>query len=97
MDAAVLNVTYGQIGRFVFAVGVSFFVGCSQETASKPQETRAPQKIEAKQEASKAIPTKPSQPRASRLCKKELWAKVPKRVPFETSTLTLIVTIFARK
>ena len=61
MDAVVLKVTYGQIGRFVFAVGLSLFMGCSQETASKPQAATAPQKVEAKQQASKAIPTKPSQ------------------------------------
>ena len=62
MNAVVLKITYGQIGRVVFAVGLSLFMGCSQETAPKPQAPTAPQKIEAKQQPSKAIPpTKPSQ------------------------------------
>jgi peptidoglycan-associated lipoprotein len=56
--AAVHKVTYGFIGKVVFAVGLSFFMGCSQQTASKPQETTAPQKVEAKQEPSKATPSK---------------------------------------
>ena len=36
--AAVHKVTSGFIGKVVFAVGLSFFMGCSQQTASKPQE-----------------------------------------------------------
>jgi len=61
MNAVVLKITYGQIGRVIFAVGLSLFMGCSQETAAKPQAATAPQKVEAKQQVSKAIPTKPSQ------------------------------------
>jgi peptidoglycan-associated lipoprotein len=57
MDAAVHKVTFGFIGKVVFSVGLSFFMGCSQQTASKPQEATAPQKVEAKQ-SSKAPPTK---------------------------------------
>ena len=61
MNAVVLKITYGQIGRVIFAVGLSLFMGCSQETASKPQAATAPQKVETKKEPSKAIPAKPSQ------------------------------------
>jgi peptidoglycan-associated lipoprotein len=57
MDAAVHKVTFGFIGKVVFSVGLSFFMGCSQQTASKPQEATVPQKVEAKQ-SSKAPPTK---------------------------------------
>lgn len=57
MDAAVHKVTFGFIGKVVFSVGLSFFMGCSQQTASKPQEATTPQKVEAKQ-SSKAPPTK---------------------------------------
>ena len=58
MDAAVHKVTSGFIGKVVFSVGLSFFMGCSQQTASKPQEATVPQKVEAKQEPSKATSTK---------------------------------------
>ena len=58
MDAAVHKVTSGFIGKVVFVVGLSFFMGCSQQTASKPQEATAPQKVETKQESSKATPSK---------------------------------------
>jgi peptidoglycan-associated lipoprotein len=61
MNTAVHHVTSGLIGKIVFAAGLSFIIGCSQQTAPKPQETTAPQKVETKQEPSKAIPTKPSQ------------------------------------
>ncbi len=57
MDAAIHKVTSGFIGKVVFYVGLSFFMGCSQQTASKPQEATTPQKVEAKQ-SSKAPPTK---------------------------------------
>jgi len=58
---AVIHRIQGHIGKVVFAVGLSFFMGCSQETASKPQAATAPQKVETKKEPSKAIPAKPSQ------------------------------------
>ena len=58
MDAAVHKVTFGFVGKVVFSVGLSFFMGCSQQTASKPQEATVPQKVEAKQEPSKATSTK---------------------------------------
>ena len=59
---AVIHRIHGHIGKVVFAVGLSLFMGCSQETAPKPQAPTAPQKVEAKQQPSKAIPpTKPSQ------------------------------------
>jgi peptidoglycan-associated lipoprotein len=58
MYAVVHKVTYGLIGKGVLFVGLSLLIGCSQETASKPQETNASQKVEAKQEPSKATPTK---------------------------------------
>jgi len=58
MDAVVHKVTYGLIGKSVFFMGLSLFIGCSQQTASKPQETSAPQKVEAKQVPSKPTPTK---------------------------------------
>jgi peptidoglycan-associated lipoprotein len=57
MDAAIHKVTSGFIDKVVFYVGLSFFMGCSQQTASKPQEATTPQKVEAKQ-SSKAPPTK---------------------------------------
>jgi peptidoglycan-associated lipoprotein len=57
MDAAIHKVTSGFIGKVFFYVGLSFFMGCSQQTASKPQEATTPQKVEAKQ-SSKAPPTK---------------------------------------
>ncbi len=57
MDA-VHKATYGFIGKIVFFMGLSFFIGCSQQTASKPQEATPPQKVEAKQEPSKPTPTK---------------------------------------
>ena len=56
--AAVHKVTSGFASKVVFAVGLSFFMGCSQQTASKPQEATAPQKVEAKQQPSKATPSK---------------------------------------
>jgi peptidoglycan-associated lipoprotein len=58
MGAAVHKVTSGFIGKAIFVVGLSFFLGCSQQTASKPQVETAPQKVEAKQESSKATPSK---------------------------------------
>jgi peptidoglycan-associated lipoprotein len=58
MDAAIHKVTSGFIGKVVFSAGLSFFMGCSQQTASKPQEATVPQKVEAKQEPSKATSTK---------------------------------------
>lgn len=61
MNTVVHQVTSSLIGKVVFAAGLSFIIGCSQQTAPKPQETTAPQKVETKQEPSKAIPTKPSQ------------------------------------
>src|SRR5713226_1606242 len=60
MDAEVRKVIYSFIGKAVFVMGLVLFIGCSQQTASKPQEGTAPQKVEAKQELSKATP-KPSQ------------------------------------
>jgi len=57
MDAVVHKVTYGLIGKIVFFMGPSLFIGCSQQT-SKPQETNASQKVEAKQVPSKTTPTK---------------------------------------
>lgn len=57
MDAAIDKVTSGFIGKVFFYVGLSFFMGCSQQTASKPQEATTPQKVEAKQ-SSKPPPTK---------------------------------------
>src|SRR6266702_5339555 len=57
MDAVVHKVTYGLIGKIVFFMGLSLFIGCSQQT-SKPQETNASQKVEAKQVPSKTTPTK---------------------------------------
>ncbi len=61
MDTAVHKVTYYLIGKIVFAAGLSFIIGCSQQTAPKPQETSAAQKVETKQEPAKAMPTQPSQ------------------------------------
>ena len=58
------------LAKFVFAVGLSFFMGCSQQTASKPQETTAPQKVEAKQGSSKAT-LQNAGLESSRLFKKE--------------------------
>lgn len=57
MDAAVHKFTSDFIGKVVFSVGLSLFIACSQQTASKPQEATVPQKVEAKQ-SSKATPTK---------------------------------------
>jgi peptidoglycan-associated lipoprotein len=57
MHAAIDKVTSGFIGKVFFYVGLSFFMGCSQQTASKPQEATTPQKVEAKQ-SSKPPPTK---------------------------------------
>ena len=66
MDTAVQKVTYGFIGKVVFSVGLSFFIGCSQQTAAKPEQTTAQQKVEAKkveakQQLPKAAPSKPTQ------------------------------------
>ena len=59
MDAVVHKAASSLIGNVIFAVGVSFFMGCSQETASKPPETAAPPKVGASgQEPSKSAPTK---------------------------------------
>lgn len=61
MDAVVHKVTCGFIGKIVFFMGLSFFIGCSQQTASKPEQTTAQQKVEAKQQLSKGTPAKPTQ------------------------------------
>ena len=61
MDTAMHKVTYNLIGKIIFAAGLSLIIGCSQQTAPKPQETTASQKVETKQDPSKAISTKPSQ------------------------------------
>jgi hypothetical protein len=49
LNAAGHNLTWGIVGKADFAAGLSFFVGCSQETAAKPQQTTAPSILEAKQ------------------------------------------------
>ena len=61
MDAAIHKITQVYIGRVVYAVGLSFFMACSQQTAPKPQEAIAPQKIEVKQQSSKTVPTTSAQ------------------------------------
>ncbi len=61
MNRAFHKVKYNLLGKVVFSAGLSFLIGCSQQTASKPQEVTPPQKVAAKQEPSKAIPAKPSQ------------------------------------
>ena len=51
--------TFGVLGKVIFAVGVSFLMGCSQQTASKPEETAAAPKVEAsKQDPTKSAPAK---------------------------------------
>jgi len=51
--------TSGVMEKVIFAVGVSFFMGCSEQTASKPPETAAPPKLGAsRQEPAKSAPTK---------------------------------------
>jgi peptidoglycan-associated lipoprotein len=61
MDAEVHKIRNGFIGIVVFFTGLLLFSGCSQETASKPQQTTALQHAGAKQEPSKATTTEPSQ------------------------------------
>jgi peptidoglycan-associated lipoprotein len=61
MGAKPDKATYGlicKVSRF-FLLGLFFLVGCSQQTAFKPQEATASQKVEAKQAPSKATPAKP--------------------------------------
>ena len=51
--------TSAVMGKVIFAVGVSVFMGCSQQTASKPPEAAAPPKVGAsRQEPAKSAPTK---------------------------------------
>jgi len=47
------------MGKVIFALLLSFYMGCSQQAASKPPETAAPPKLEAgRQELSKPAPAK---------------------------------------
>ncbi len=58
MNAVVAKVTYNLIRKIVFLIGLSVVISCSQQTASKPQETTAPQNLAAKQVPPKATPAK---------------------------------------
>lgn len=59
MDALVRKAPYSCIGKVIFATGVSFIIGCSQESATKPLAAAAPAKIAAsQQEPSKSAPSK---------------------------------------
>jgi peptidoglycan-associated lipoprotein len=49
MDSVLHEVTSGLIIKIVVLTGVSFVLSCSQQTASKPQETTALQNVAAKQ------------------------------------------------
>lgn len=61
MNKPVHKVAYRLVGSVVFLVGLSFLIGCSQQTAAKPQESTSPPKVEAKQEPAKAVPKTSSQ------------------------------------
>jgi peptidoglycan-associated lipoprotein len=61
MNKAIHKVRYRWVGKIIFLMGLSFFIGCSEQTAAKPQETNPPQKAEAKQEPAKPLAAKPSQ------------------------------------
>jgi peptidoglycan-associated lipoprotein len=61
VHAAIHKITQVYIGRVVYAVGLSFFMGCSQETASKPPEAAVPQKVAAAQKPPTSAPSKPAQ------------------------------------
>ena len=51
--------TFGVLDKVIFAVGVSFLMACSQQTASKPEETAAvPKEGASKQEPAKSAPAK---------------------------------------
>lgn len=58
MDTVLHKMTHSLIRRTVFLVGLSFFIGCSQQTASKAQETTLPQNVAAKQVPPKTTATK---------------------------------------
>ncbi len=61
MNKAVHKIAYPLMSGVIFFMGMSFLIGCSQQTAAKPQESTPPQKAEAKQEPAKKVPAKPSQ------------------------------------
>lgn len=61
MNKAIHKVTYRWVGKIVFLMGLPLFIGCSEQTAAKPQDTAPPQKAEAKQEPAKPLAAKPSQ------------------------------------
>ncbi len=61
MNNGVYRVAYPLMSWVTFFVGVSFVIGCSQQTAAKPQDSTPPPKVEAKQEAAKSVPAKSSQ------------------------------------
>ncbi len=61
MNKAIEKVRCGWLGKAVVVLGLPFFIGCSGQTAAKPQESSPPQKSEAKQEPAKPLTAKPSQ------------------------------------
>jgi peptidoglycan-associated lipoprotein len=61
MNKTMHKVRYRWVGKIIFLMGLPFFIGCSEQTAAKPQEANPPQKAEAKQEPAKPLAAKPSQ------------------------------------
>jgi peptidoglycan-associated lipoprotein len=61
MNEAIQKVRYRWLGMVVSLMLLPFFIGCSGQTAAKPQESSQPQKVEAKQEPAKPLAAKPSQ------------------------------------
>jgi peptidoglycan-associated lipoprotein len=61
MNKAIHKIRYRWVGKIIFLMALPFFIGCSEQTAAKPQETNPPQKAEAKQEPAKPLAAKPSQ------------------------------------
>ena len=58
MMTAIHNIQYSVISKVILLLALTSAIGCSQQTASKPQETSALQKSEARQQASSAVPAK---------------------------------------
>ncbi len=61
MNPIVYKFASGCAGKVALLLALPLFIGCSGQTAAKPQEVTSAPKVATKQEAAKPVPTKPSQ------------------------------------